>query len=169
MVFYINGLRSGNPLESLPVEQYLSHSGLKCNEVSIFRHWRHQENLKSRVHFNSKINTDMKLLIHIVLQGILIYLIAHLLTGVHVAGYTDALLAAILLSIANTFVKPVLTILTLPVTILTLGLFLFVINGLMVLLVDALLQGFEVVNLFWAVLFSIIFSIFNYLFLQYSK
>ncbi len=111
----------------------------------------------------------MKLLIHIVLQGILIYLIAHLLTGVHVAGYTDALLAAILLSIANTFVKPVLTILTLPVTILTLGLFLFVINGLMVLLVDALLQGFEVVNLFWAVLFSIIFSIFNYLFLQYSK
>lgn len=110
----------------------------------------------------------MRFLINILLQGVLVYLTAYLLSGVSVANYTDALMAAVVLALANTFIKPILTLLTLPITILTLGLFLFIVNGLIVLLVDALLPGFEVAGLFWAILFSIIFSIFNSVFLRYN-
>ncbi len=110
----------------------------------------------------------MRFLINILLQGVLVYLTAYLLSGVSVANYTDALMAAVVLALANTFIKPILTLLTLPITILTLGLFLFIVNGLIVLLVDALLPGFEVAGLLWAILFSIIFSIFNGLFMRYN-
>ncbi len=109
----------------------------------------------------------MKFIFNILMQGLLIYAVGQLLDGVSVASYSDAILAAVVLALANTFVKPILTILTLPATILTLGLFLFVVNGLVVLLVDALLRGFVVDGLFSAIVFSIIFSIFNYLFLNY--
>ena len=109
----------------------------------------------------------MKFIFNILMQGLLIYAVGQLIEGVSVASYTDAILAAITLALANTFVKPILTILTVPATILTLGLFLFVVNGLVVLLVDALLPGFVVYGLFNAILFSIIFSFFNYLFLNY--
>ena len=71
----------------------------------------------------------MRFLVNLLLQGILVYATAYVLTGVSIGGYADALLAALLLALANTFVKPILNILTLPITILTLGLFLLIINA----------------------------------------
>ncbi len=111
----------------------------------------------------------MRFLVSILLQGVAVYLLARLMDGVSVGNYTDALLAAIVLAIANHFVKPILVLFTLPITILTLGLFLLLINGLVVLLVDAVLTGFSVQNIFSAIIFSILFSILNYFLMSYNK
>jgi putative membrane protein len=78
------------------------------------------------------------------------------MTGVHVAGFTTALIVAVVLGL-NVFIKPILVILTLPITVLTLGLFLLVINALIILLCD-ICGGFSV-DSFWTALFSIILSI----------
>jgi putative membrane protein len=107
--------------------------------------------------------------VNILLQGILVWLTTYVLSGVHIESYTDALLVAVVLAIANLFVKPILIILTLPITILTLGLFLLIINGAVVMLVDALLPGFSVASLTWAILFSVVLSIFNYVFMKLYK
>lgn len=69
---------------------------------------------------------------------------------------------AVLLSIVNTLIKPILFLLTLPLTILTLGLFTFVLNAIMILLVDALVAGFEVRGLLTALLFSLVLSLVNW-------
>ncbi len=79
--------------------------------------------------------------------------------GVQVADVWDAIIVAVVLGLLNLFVKPVLVILTLPVTVITLGLFLLVINALIILLCDKLVDGFSV-NSFWtALFFSIILSL----------
>ena len=85
---------------------------------------------------------------------------AWLIPGVQVAGFGSLLLAAILLGLVNAFIRPLIIVLTLPLTILTLGLFLFVINALMIWLVAALLDGFTVVSgtaalLCWLVLVAV--------------
>jgi putative membrane protein len=103
----------------------------------------------------------MNIILKILLSGVAVMFTAYLLKGVTVKNFWHAVLAAVLLSIANAIVKPILIILTIPVTILTLGLFLFVINALIVMLVDALLPGFKVKNFWWALLFSIVLSIIN--------
>ena len=111
----------------------------------------------------------MRFLINILLQGLLVYFTAYLLEGVTVGGYMDAVIVAIVLAIVNTFIKPIITFLTLPITILTLGLFLLFINGFIILSVDGLLDGFYVQNLLTAIIFSIILSVFNFLFINYSR
>lgn len=103
----------------------------------------------------------MRFIISLLVNGLLVYLAAEILPGVAVTGYMEAILVALLLGIVNFFIRPVLTVLTLPITILTLGLFLLVINGAMVLLVDWLLSGFSVDGWFWAIIFAIILAIFN--------
>ncbi|MEM6318273.1 MAG: phage holin family protein [Bacteroidota bacterium] len=85
-----------------------------------------------------------------------------MLSGVQVDSFLSAMVVAIVLGIVNSFVKPIITFLTLPVTILTLGLFLIIINGAMVLLVDALMSSFNVNGLFWAILFSFVLAVFNF-------
>lgn len=101
----------------------------------------------------------MKLLIRILITSGLVLLIAHFMTSVSVADFTTALIVAVVLGLLNIFIKPILVILTLPVTILTLGLFLFVINALIILLCSRLVDGFRV-NSFWtALIFSIILSV----------
>lgn len=101
----------------------------------------------------------MNLIIKLLLNALAVFILAHLLNGVTVDGYVGAIIVAIVLAILNVFVKPILVILTLPVTILTLGLFLLVINALIILLADKLVDGFAV-NSFWtAILFSILLSI----------
>jgi putative membrane protein len=89
--------------------------------------------------------------------------------GVHVEHYGYALLVAAVLALANMIVKPVLIIFTIPITIFTLGLFLLVINALMIMLVDYLVPGFRVDGFWWALAFSIVLSIFNSLFTDLSK
>lgn len=101
----------------------------------------------------------MKLLIRLLITAGIVMLLAHFLTGVAVSGYTAALIVALVLAILNAVVKPILIVLTIPITIVTLGLFLFVINACIVLLADKFIDGFAV-NGFWtALLFSILLSI----------
>jgi len=97
-----------------------------------------------------------RLLINVVAILIIAYIAPSLIS---VDGFLSALVAAILLGIVNTIIRPILVILTFPLTLLTFGLFLLVINGLMLWLVSALLSGFNV-NGFWGALFgSILISI----------
>lgn len=86
---------------------------------------------------------------------------AYLLPGVEVSSLTSTVAVAVLLALFNTFLKPLLVILTLPVTILTLGLFTLVINALLVLLVSSLVPGFEVSGFVWALIFGLVLSIVN--------
>ena len=101
----------------------------------------------------------MNLLIKIIITSGLVLLIANFMPGVHVAGFTTALIVAIVLGLLNIFIKPILVILTLPVTIITLGLFLLVINALMILLCTKIVGGFSVDTFWTALIFSIILSV----------
>lgn len=101
----------------------------------------------------------MKLLIKLLLNALAVFILAYLLSGVDVDGYVGALIVALVLSVLNLLVKPILVIFTLPATILTLGLFLLVINAIIILLADKLVSGFSVDSFWWALLFSILLSI----------
>lgn len=101
----------------------------------------------------------MNLLFKILITAGLVLLIAHFMPGVNVASFTTALIVAIVLGLLNIFIKPILVILTLPVTILTLGLFLLVINALMILLCTKIVGGFSVDTFWTALIFSIILSV----------
>lgn len=101
-------------------------------------------------------------LVRFLLNGVAVLLTGYLLkSGVHIENYGYALLVVVLLAIANVLVKPILVILTIPITIVTLGLFLLVINAGIILLVDYFVTGFEVDGFWWALGFSLILSIFN--------
>jgi len=101
----------------------------------------------------------MKLIVRLLLNAIAVVVIAKFLNGVSVDSYTTAVVVAVVISVLNLLVKPVLIILTLPITIMTLGLFLLVINALIILLADKLIDGFSVNGLWVALLFSILLSI----------
>lgn len=93
----------------------------------------------------------VKIVVRWMLLAAALLLVAHLLPGVTVASFGSALLAALVLGLLNTLLRPLLLLLTLPVTILTLGLFLFVVNALMFWAAAGLLQGLAVTG-FWAAL-----------------
>lgn len=103
----------------------------------------------------------MGILINWLVSAIAIVVVAYLLPGVHVSGFGAALITALVLGIINAVLKPILIILTLPITILTLGLFTFVINAIVILIVSALVPGFKVDGFLWALLFSILLSFVN--------
>ncbi len=100
----------------------------------------------------------MKLILRILLSALAVVILAKILPGISVDTYTTAIIVAIVLSILNFIVKPILVILTLPITILTLGLFLLIINAIIILLADNLISGFAVSNIWWALLFSLLLS-----------
>lgn len=101
----------------------------------------------------------MKLLLRILITSILVMVISYLMKGVVVDEFSTALIVAIVLGLLNFFVKPVLVLFTLPVTVFTLGLFLLVINAIIILMCDHFVDGFDV-NGFWtALFFSIILSL----------
>ncbi|MCB9315021.1 MAG: phage holin family protein [Lewinellaceae bacterium] len=104
----------------------------------------------------------MRFLIALLINGLVIYACAAVFSGIQVAGYGEAVIAALLLAVVNFLLRPALILLTLPITIITLGLFLLVINGAMVLLADWMLDGFNVAGLGWAILLSIVLSIANF-------
>ncbi len=101
----------------------------------------------------------MNLFVRIFIQVVAVLLAAWILPGVSIDSFFVALVVAIVLGIVNAFIKPILLILTLPITILTFGLFLLVINALLVLLVELFIPGFVVDGFWWALLFSIIVSV----------
>ena len=111
----------------------------------------------------------MRTLVKLLVNALIIFALAWVLPGVDVTSYWTALIVAIILGVLNLFVKPLLIILTIPVTIVTLGLFLFVINALIILMTDYLVDGFTVNGFWWALLFSILISIMNAAFDRPSK
>jgi putative membrane protein len=100
-------------------------------------------------------------LLHIILTSLLLLLVAKIVRGVEVANWGSAILAAIVLGLVNAVVRPVLVFLTIPITALTFGLFLFVINALMLWLAAAIVPGLRVKGFGAALLGSILLSILN--------
>jgi putative membrane protein len=111
----------------------------------------------------------MNWIVRLLLNGLAVFLTAYILPGVDLDGYGTALLVALVISIANVIVKPILIIFTIPITVITLGLFLLVINAIIILLADYLVSDFTVDGFWWALLFSLILSIFNSLFDDLTK
>lgn len=111
----------------------------------------------------------MEILINLLLNGIAVYITANLLSGVRLDNFGTALVVAVVLSLVNIFVKPLLILFTLPVNILTLGLFMFVINALVILLVDSLVGGFSVDGFWWALGFSLILSLVGFVINSFAK
>ena len=101
----------------------------------------------------------MKIVIRWLLLAAALLLVANLYPGVQVASFTTAMIAALVLGLLNTLLRPILVLLTLPVTLLTLGLFLFVINALMFWAAASLLRGFQVDNFLSALIGSLIYSV----------
>jgi putative membrane protein len=106
----------------------------------------------------------MRLALKILVNALAVIITAYLLPGVHIDGMMTALIVAIVLALLNTFLKPLLILLTLPITILTLGIFLLVINAIIILLVSHFVSGFVVNGFWWALLFSVVLSIINAIF-----
>ena len=104
-----------------------------------------------------------------VLSALAVIIGAYILPGVEVDGFFTALIVALILAFLNSTVKPILVIFTIPITILTLGLFLLVINSIMILLADWFISGFEVSGIGWAFLLSIVLTILNSLFSDLNK
>ena len=102
----------------------------------------------------------------LLINSIIIFIGAYLLEGVKIKNFWTAIGVAILLALINTFIKPVILFLTLPLTIITLGLFILVINAWILMIIDKLVEGFSVKGFWWAVLFSIYISIANAILLK---
>lgn len=101
----------------------------------------------------------MNLIIKIIISSLAVFLTAYLLPGVTVDTYVTAIWVAIVLALLNGFLKPLLIIFTIPVTVVTLGLFLLVINAAIILLADNFVDGFYVSGFWWALLFSLVLSV----------
>jgi len=101
----------------------------------------------------------MQLLISIVLNALAVMLSAYIIPGARVDSFLTAVLVTIVMGFMNVIVKPILTLLTLPLTIVTFGLFLFVINLVVLFLVDSLIDGFQLDGILPAILFAITLSI----------
>jgi putative membrane protein len=103
----------------------------------------------------------MKLLLIWFLNALALLTVAYVLPGIHVDGFTAALVAALILGLINTLLRPLLILLTLPVTVVTLGLFILVINGLLFWFAGSVLKGFEVSGFWVGVLGALLYSIFS--------
>jgi putative membrane protein len=101
----------------------------------------------------------LRLLVVWLVNSLALLAVAYVLPGIEVAGFGTALVAALILGLVNTFIRPLLILLTLPATILTLGLFIFVINGLLFWMVGSWLQGFTVSGFWWGFFGAIVYSV----------
>ena len=101
----------------------------------------------------------MNFLLRIIISALVAFGLARVLKGIEVDSFWTALIFALILAVLNVLVKPVLIILTLPLTIVTLGLFLFVVNTLVVLLASWLIDGFRIANFGWGLLFALLLSL----------
>lgn len=111
----------------------------------------------------------MKLFIHWIISTIAILIAAYLIPGVHVTTIVAALVLAVVLAVINIFFKPIILLITLPINILTLGLFSLVINALLIMLAGMIVPGFTVDGFWWALLFSLVLSLVNALFNAMTK
>lgn len=100
----------------------------------------------------------MKFILRILLSALAVIILANVLPGISVDTYITAILVAVVLSLLNFLVKPILVILTLPVTIVTFGLFLLIINAIIILMAGYFVDGFQVNGIIWGVIFSLLLS-----------
>lgn len=100
----------------------------------------------------------MKTILRILLTAVAVLLLAYLLPGVSVASFGAAIIVAIVLALLRLIVKPILVVLTFPITVITLGLFLLVINAIIIMMADYFIDGFAVRNIWWAIAFSVLLS-----------
>jgi len=105
----------------------------------------------------------MKFLTNLLIYSLSVFITSLILPGVVVTNFLSAFLVALLLGIINATIKPILLILTLPINVLTLGLFVLIINALLILLVANLVSGFSVDNFAWAFIFGIVLSIISWI------
>lgn len=103
----------------------------------------------------------MEIIINWVISSLAILSAAYLIPGIHITDFFTAFVLAIVLGIINAVIKPFLIIFTLPINILSLGLFTLVINALLILLASKIVPGFRVDSFWWALLFSIVLSVIN--------
>lgn len=103
-----------------------------------------------------------RFLVHWLVIALALWVTTWILPGVNVSSYVALAIAAIVLGLVNALVRPILTILTLPITVLTLGLFYLLVNGFTFLLTTWLVPGFEVSGYWWAVLGALVFSVISF-------
>jgi len=104
----------------------------------------------------------IRLLLAWVINAVALLALPYLFSGIHVASFTNAMVAALVLGLINALIRPILILLTLPATILTLGLFIFVINGLLFWFVGSLDLGFTVDGFWTAVLGAVVYSVISW-------
>src|SRR4030067_950512 len=105
---------------------------------------------------------QLELLLIWLLNALALVAVANFVPGIHVDGFGAALVAAFFLGLVNTLIRPLLLLLTLPVTLITLGLFIFVINGLLFWFVGSVLRGFVVGGVWYGVIGAVLYSIFSW-------
>ena len=101
----------------------------------------------------------MQFFARLITTTLAVLIVSYILPGIKVENVITAILFSVVLALLNTVLKPVIVLFTLPLTVITLGLFLVIINGLMILLAAEIVPGFHVDGFWWAVLFSIILSL----------
>lgn len=106
----------------------------------------------------------MRIILNLLINAIIAYVLQRLLDGVHFVDFGTAVIFAIILGVLNIFVKPVLQILSLPLTIFTFGLFSLIVNAVIVLLAGAFVEGVTIDGVGWALIFSILLSILTAIF-----
>jgi putative membrane protein len=101
----------------------------------------------------------MNFIIRLLVTAAVAYGLSMILSGVQIADFKTAIIFALALAALNAIVKPILVLLTLPITIITLGLFLFIINGIIILIADRFIDGINVHGILWALIFSLLLSV----------
>lgn len=104
----------------------------------------------------------MKLIVVWLLNALALLAVAYLMPSIHVSGFIGALIAAAVIGLVNMLIRPVLVLLTLPVTVVTLGLFILVINGLLFFFAGTILQGFQVASLWSGILGALLYSLISW-------
>lgn len=95
----------------------------------------------------------------LLIKSMAVFITAYILPGVKVADFGTAIIASVVLGLVNVFIKPTIVLLTLPINLLTLGIFTLFINAFMIILVSALVPGFQVKSFGWAFIFSLVLSL----------
>ena len=101
----------------------------------------------------------MNIILRIIISAVVAFGLSYILSGIHIQSFVTALILAAVLGLLNLIVKPILIVLTLPITIFTFGLFLFVINAIIILIAANFVKGFRVDGFWWALLFSLLLSV----------
>ncbi|WP_291781814.1 phage holin family protein [Cecembia sp.] len=109
----------------------------------------------------SKSSEALNILLQLLLAAVAVLIAQYIIPGVHVESFLTALVIAALIALLNITVKPLLILLTIPITVLTLGLFLLAINAILILIAAAIVPGFSVDGFWWALLFGLVLGLVN--------